>query len=458
MGVLYWLVPYSGMGFSIIVALNALQFALFGAIISFATRINSERGIWIFPFLWTFFEYSRQLGDLAFNWLNIAYTQTYYLYLIQYADITGMSGVVLWIGIMNVLIYKIWQSRHRATFVFRYLIGLLLIFIIPLTYGFYNLMQHDESQGISISYIQPNIDPDEKWSEGFRDMNLKMLLSMTDSILVTNPDLVVWPETAIPYNLQSSQTDYLKLWLHKERFDYHLLTGALDEERSGSIVRKFNSVYFFSPGDTAVQIYHKLLLVPGEEMLPFNDYIPKWAKDTSTVWLSPGENVTIFNMYTNYYRTKFNGDDWQVISKATDTRHIKISSAICYESVLPNLIQRFIDKGSELIVIITNDGWFGYTSQPFQHLQTTVFRAIEQRCTIVRCANNGISVFVDPYGRRFLESDLFSSVSAQKVVPLRSELTLYSQFGDWVAIISGILVICFLTFMILNLRHRRSTA
>ncbi len=170
--------------------------------------------------------------------------------------------------------------------------------------------------------------------------------------------------------------------------------------------------------------------------------------------LSPGEKPVIFNLSLIPYQLKYNGSDWQVTGRSDTVQSINICSVICYESVFPNIVQRFYDQGCDLLIVITNDAWFDYTSQPYQHLQAAVLRAIEQRSSVIRCANTGISSFIDPYGRRYFDSPVFHKASAQKIMPIRTIPTFYSRYGDFVGIISGILEFSFLILLFLNLRWK----
>ena len=129
--VLYWLLFYAGAGFSIIVMLNALQFAILAWLLSLIFKKNKSIAILIFPLLWTFLEYIRQFGEIAFNWLNIAFTQTYFLYLIQFLDITGQSGIVLWICLINTIFYLMFINKANISALLKLGITLLLIILFP---------------------------------------------------------------------------------------------------------------------------------------------------------------------------------------------------------------------------------------------------------------------------------------------------------------------------------------
>jgi apolipoprotein N-acyltransferase len=454
--VLYWLLLYATTGFSIIVILNALQFAIMGWILSVLFKNNNKLAILLFPFIWTFLEYIRQIGDLAFNWLNISYTQTYFLYLIQFLDITGPSGVVLWISLINIVLYLLIKNRSDISRIIKLGFTIILIFLLPLLYGFHKMGERPIAEGISIAYIQPNINLDQKWDKKTQSQNLQILISMTDSVLITQPDLVIWPETAIPYYLKDRKENLAYLKSHIEFNNYHLLTGAIDFSTNDGRRQKHNATYFFAPGDTTVNIYRKLLLVPGEETVPFKEILPDWINPLREGQLTAGEEPIIFEITLIPYKMEFNDDDWQITGRSETLESIRISSVICYESVFPNIVQRFFDKGCDLLIVITNDSWFDYTSQPFQHLQASVLRAIEQRTSVIRCANTGISAFIDPYGRRYFDSLPFHKISAQKIMPVRKQSSFYSRHGDFVGIISGILVISFLSFLLLNLKWKIS--
>lgn len=450
MVILYWILLYNGLGYSIIILGNALQFAVFAGIYSFLDKINEKYALFSFPFFWSFLEYTRQFGDLAFNWLNIAHTQTYYLPLIQYLDLTGYLGVVFWICILNVVLYLLWTNRRSKISIIKSVVTIFILFLLPLMYGFYKLSEKQTARGVSVAYIQPNIDPDLKWGKSFKRENLRILVALTDSILVTGPDLVIWPETGIPYYLGDVKEDQEYLYYHTTHNNYHLLTGAVDKSQKNGIIHEYNASYFFIPGDSLYSIYRKLRLVPVEEAIPYQNVLSDWSVGIPDSLLTPGDEPVVFKMHTYPYQLNYTGNDWRVINRLNSKVLSRIASVICYESIFPNLIQNFYQLDSDLLVIITNDAWFGYTPQPFQHMQIAVLRAIEQRCSVIRCANSGISSFIDPYGRGFFNSQIFEKTLAQKIVPLRLESTIYAQYGDWVGIFCGIFIFSFLTLLVLG--------
>jgi len=451
---IYWLLFYSGIGFSLIVMGNSLQLALLSAALSCAFKINESKALLIFPFLWTFLEYIRQFGDLAFTWLNIAHTQTYYLYLIQFAEFTGMSGVVFWICLVNISFFLLLTRYRQKKARIGWILVAFSLFILPLGYGFSKMTERPSAMGISAAYVQPDIIPDTKWEKDFLKQNMKILMTMTDSILVTDPDLVIWPETAIPYQIKNVRADWLTLNRQVRKKHYYLLTGTLDSAGNRRDSLRYNAALLISPYDSVAAVYRKMQMVPVEETFPYKRLLPVQLAAAFSDDLSAGSEAKVFSLRTKLYELSYSDRDWKIVHKDHVYSDVKLSVVICYESIFPNLVQRFVNAGAVLLVIITNDGWFGYTSQPFQHLQAAVFRALEQRLSVIRCANNGFSAFIDPYGRIFLESDLFQAAMAQKVVPLGLGKTFYSEYGDITGIFSGIFVFSFLILTILGKSRR----
>jgi apolipoprotein N-acyltransferase len=172
----------------------------------------------------------------------------------------------------------------------------------------------------------------------------------------------------------------------------------------------------FVPGKGLTGAYHKMQLVPFGERVPFIDQAPflssmlSWGVGISS-W-GKGESIDVF---TFPYR---------------DTT-ARVATVICFESVYPNVVRKFVDRGAQLLTIITNDGWYMGTPGPRQHERFALLRAIENRRSIARAANTGISCFIDPYGRIISETSEDRATTLSAAVELRDDLTLYTRWGDW---------------------------
>jgi apolipoprotein N-acyltransferase len=386
-GTLYWIGWATIAGLICVLLLLPAYLALFAFVYAWFGKIWGDRSVLAAPILWVGMEFLTTLSVLAFPWNFLAYTQTYVPVLIQYASITGAYGVTFWIVLLNVLLYKAFiinrtPRRRRILIIF-----ILLLFVIPWLHGrgIYS-RPVEETKTIQVALIQGNIDPYEKWSPEFLTTNFEIYGRMTKSASISGPDLIIWPETATACYIRDRQ--YERLWMHHlvDSTGIPLLTGSPDYHWDSSTgLEKTNSAVLFMPGARTLQRYAKIKLVPFSERVPFRGSMPfiyNWAQkmDLDIGDFTPGDSLVVFRIH---------GDD------STTTR---FSAAICYESVFPALVSRSLAEAAHFLVVITNDGWFGYTSGPYQHARIAVLRAIENRVWVARCANTGISMFIDSRG------------------------------------------------------------
>ena len=188
-------------------------------------------------------------------------------------------------------------------------------------------------------------------------------------------DLIIWPETATPFFFQDAK-EYQPLVLDiPEKTNAFLLFGTPSYKIEKGKVNHYNSAYLLSPSGELVGKYDKIHLVPFGEYVPlaraFSSSSDPWGKGSEI--LNPGRRSTIFSLPQG-----------------------KFGVLICFEIIFPDLCRRFVKKGANFLVTITNDAWFGKTSAPYQHLSMAAFRAVENRVFIARAANTGISAFIDP--------------------------------------------------------------
>jgi apolipoprotein N-acyltransferase len=169
------------------------------------------------------------------------------------------------------------------------------------------------------------------------------------------------------------------------------------------------------PGSDSVQKYSKMKLVPFAERVPYADKLSflvdavQWNVGISGWGI--GKDTTVFLLRDGDHPTKFSG-------------------MVCYESIYPDLVAAFVRKGAQFLVVITNDSWWGNTSGAYQHLHYASLRAIENHRSIARCANGGISCFIDPYGRISEARGLYTQSTLVGDVQLSEAETFYSRNGD----------------------------
>ena len=450
--VFYWIIYYKFDSYLLNIILNPIQFAIFAYFYSFLKSFSHKVRILIFPFLWTFLEYIREFGDLALNWLNIGYTQGNYLSLIQFAVISGLNGVVFWICVINVILYNMIFKIIKFKYTSINYILLIIIFVLPFLYGQWRINSEKKEKVIYSSYLQPNIDSKYKWEKNQIDVNINYLIEESDQIHNDFKSLMVWPETAIPSIYQELNHNKGPIIEFAQNKNISILAGILFEESTNGKYSKYNSAMLFNPSDSTQQVYHKIKMVPVEEILPFQNLYD---------FLIP--EITLNNFYTNGTEEKvfmvnlpiFEVENEKIIETTEVTRQVNFSAVICFESAFPSFTRKFVNNGAEFLVVITNDEWFGYSTQSIQHLITSRFRAIENRKSIVHCSNAGISSFIDYNGRFYGTSELLQNQSSTQLVALSKEVTFFGRFGDWIGKISTIFIL--ITFVLIFYKYKKKT-
>ena len=407
---IYWIAWITPPGMAGAIFYMSLFRGLFVWVWSFILQRSSRFGLWLTPFLWVGIEYVNSLSDMGFSWTLLGHAQADYLPLIQFAEATGVYGISFWVVLVNVVVLMLWQSRHRGKW-----IGVLVsVFVLPLAFGVWRLSEPVPEGDLSVALVQQNIPPTEKSHWGF-DHNFDHIKPLTIQAKETGAKLVVWSEAALPAYFQSSvhRTYQARTQALVDSLGTYLYMGANRYEEDPVRDRRYNSSFLFTPGGDHLPYYDKVKLVPFGERAPF----PKLLSFLREIRWS-GAGYVSGDFESGKVRTVF------------EIPGGKFSGMICFDSVFPWMARELTVAGAEFLVVITNDGWFGRTSGPYQHAEMAVFRAIENRRSVIRCANTGVSMFIDPYGRRLQESEIFVEAILHENVVRRTDLSIYARFGD----------------------------
>ena len=413
---------------------------LFTAILCWIYETWGRQALWFAPFLWTAIELIQSFGVLGFPWNQLANTQTHMTGFIQFASIFGSYGVSFWIVLLNVLIFYLIQyfGRNRKTWMFA--LFLLLILAVPWFHSQFVLQEKKmETTGLNVSLIQGNIDPYKKWTPSFVDSNFVVYQHLSETTAATRPGLIVWPETATPCYLRYRFQYLSKVLALVDSLNAPILTGAPDYQwNQQGKADVYNAALLLEPENRRIQRYYKINLVPFSERVPLVDRLPSFYDWLSSLHLdvgryTPGDSTYIFKVYRKHQA------DYQ------------FATAICFDSVFPFQVRDMVKKGAEFLVIITNDGWFGHTSGPYQHAQIAVIRAIETGRWIARCANTGISGFIDPQGRYRKKSRFHEETVLHETVSLIQQQTFFVRYGD---VLKYIVIICNLFILMWTLKKR----
>lgn len=407
-----------------ILALLAACLALFVA--SFTALVCRLRPqpfttLFLAPIIWVALEYLRSFFLSGFPWELIGYSQYKELHLTQISDILGVYGVSFLILFANTAVFflllNIAKFDWNGVRITRWFAVLALTLGVGLNganwfYGVHRLNEIDllcaDAPSIRAAFVQGNIEQALKWDPAFQDATIDKYLHLSQSIMDHHPDLVVWPETALPFHFRYDVPLTVKVQEGVRRMGAFFLVGSPSFEKRPRRVDYYNSAYLIDPQGSAAGKYDKAHLVPFGEYVPLKRWLPFLGKLV--------EQVGDFSR----------GD----IGETIGWTYGKLGVLICYEGIFPGIARTMTVNGANLLVNITNDAWYGRSSAPFQHFSMTVFRAIENRRALIRSANTGISGFVDPVGRILNATALFTDAAEFRQVPLLSTVSLYCRFGD----------------------------
>ena len=380
------------------------------------------------PVAWVALEYLRSFLLTGFPWGVVGYSQFNRLHIIQVSDIFGVYGVSFLVVLGNtacgLLLMAVaghrWQGRpvNRATAVLA-AVSFLILFGLNWTYGSRRIAAVNRAMAgagtTRVAVIQGNIDQARKWDPAFQIGTTRKYVRLTRTAAEDQPDLVVWPETATPFYFGAS-VKLSRLVTNVVRdTGIHLLVGSPSAETVAGRQAYYNSAFMVAPDGRATGRYDKVHLVP------FGEYVPlKWLLSFA------GKMVAQVGDFSS-------GEKGRVLAWGAGAPPVGVQ--ICFEIIFPGLSRSQVNNGAGLLVNLTNDAWFGKSAAAYQHFAMTVFRAVENRRSLVRSANTGISGFVEPTGRVAVRTALFEDAVVARAVPVLTAITAYTRFGDLLALV-----------------------
>jgi apolipoprotein N-acyltransferase len=429
---LYWLVPtmvtYGHLPFILSIGILFLFAAILSLVfiapamygISLVGR-TPARILFFFPLFWVGTEFLRSFLFTGFPWELLGYSQYQQLHLIQLSDIFGvygLSGVIAFANAALLLgtLAVAGQSWRGQAVKLRLVLGSTTAAAVLVAaawgYGDLRIAQIDrlgaQAPKMRVAVIQGNIEQSQKWDPAFQIATIEKYIRLTLSTRPQAPDLIVWPESAAPFYFLAEVPPTRMVMQGIKAAGAHFLIGAPSFELRGKQADYFNSAYLVGPGGEVLGKYDKAHLVPYGEYTPFKEYLPFLGKIVEHVGdFKPGLKGQTLEMQGR-----------------------KLGIQICYEIIFPGLARAMVQNGARLLITITNDAWYGTTAGPYQHFSLAVLRAVENRRSLARAANTGISGFVDPAGRVLAPTPLMEEETVVRELPLLDTATVYNRFGD----------------------------
>lgn len=424
---------YSGLFFGLWLCLSA-QFLRFrtgptsgwrsAADAIFRQRELWRQGTWLWiAALWVALEFTRVRFLGGFPWNVFGITQWRNVPLIQVASFTGVYGVsflLVWISValaaaMGILAFRpeqrlAWSSTLRVP---------LLVVLVLLGYGLRRVMNSTPPAGAAtLALVQPSIPQRLIWDDEANPARFQKVMALTREALAERPDAIVWPEGSMP-DLTAEQ--FATVTEATRAAGVPWIFGTAYGERVNGEAEHYNAAILVGPSGRVEGRYHKQLLVIFGEFIPFEKTLPfmKWLTPIGASF-TRGRGPVAFRLGTNPVVTA--------------------SPLICFEDVFPSQTRAHVSAETDFILELTNNGWFGESSAHWQHCASAALRAVENGIPLVRCANNGVTCWIDAFGGlhdvfQAADGSVYGPGVLKARVPLRPPglsyaPTLYNQYGD----------------------------
>lgn len=390
--------------------------------VALASRRSNALACVLAPFLWVTVEFARtHLPIIGFPWNLTGYAVSGNLALLQLTPLTGIYGLSFVIAAYgSLLAYAILAGRQR---VWKTAIVVTSLLILIAAVGAYFVPKAVPDKVAHL--VQTNFPQSEHYPDNWLALHaaeLDQLQQISVDAARRSPGLIVWPEVPAPFSLQelpfAARASQIA---HDGHSDF--LVGVVDWKFVPGHAYATNSAVLLDPAGRRIFTYDKIHLVPFGEYVPLRNWIKFAGRLTADISdFTPGTQYRVGQLARK--------PDTQPPGSVQGADG-KFGVFICYEAIFPDEVREFTKNGAQLLINISNDGWFGRSSAPAQHLMMARVRAVENRRWLLRATNNGFTVAVDPYGR--IAASMPTDIRGELDAPyaFRSGLTPFARFGPW---------------------------
>lgn len=355
-----------------------------------------------------FVEWIRSFIFTGFPWNLFGTALAFDVKLLQGASVIGTYGLSLCLMLMLCGIVLLLKSILDKK-VYWGAVGFIVIPLVFILVCANTFVGSNRNGDIKVRLVQPNIPQTYKWDSAKAYENFRKHIDMSKSSVDDEIDLVVWGEAAVPYPLDRDINHLIEV-TEAIPANGFLVTGLLRGAMEYGEIVAYNSLFVINERGDILDYYDKSHLVPFGEYLPFREYLPDFMRPVTNIvgTLGKGEK---------YKNIKVNGLPL-------------MGGAICYESIFPGEVVNKKEK-PEILLVLVNDGWYGISAGPYQHLVASQMRAIEEGVTVIRSANTGVSAVIADNGEILGEIGLNVAGVVDVVLPkILSHSTFYGKFGN----------------------------
>ena len=400
--------------FGLVLVVTSVFRAAFGGAVAWIGKSSAPKACLAAPFLWVAMEFGlTHLPAIGFPWNLLGYVAARNLGLLQIASITGIFGLSLFVAAFNSLVA--WTAvqccaKGRASLKMMAGAAAALVLVSFLGPWFVPEARADHVAHLVQTNFPVALNYPSDWMQVHAG-EMDQLEAISIGAAQKEPGLVVWPEVPAPFSLQDGNFHARAVRIARGA-GHGFLVGVIDYKPDGpGRIAASNSAALLGPDGALEFIYDKIHLVPYSEYIPLRKWL-FFARDLTGI-------VGDFQPGSQYKVGRIEGGPFGVF--------------ICYEAIFPNEVRRFTLAGAQVLINISDDGWFGGSGAPAQHLAMARVRAVENRRWMLRDTNDGMTVSVDPYGR--IVARLAPKIRGELDAPyaFRSDLPLYARWGDWIA-------------------------
>ena len=460
----WWIAYVSFPGMIIVTFLNAvLMTGVWGMMHMVRNRFGLRTGYFSLVVFWLSLEFLQHHWAIPWPWLTLGNGFANSVKIIQWYEFTGALGGSLWVLLVNILLYltakgfreKKYQKSIRLAGI------VLIVVLIPILASLVIYSGYSGKGKVqNLVVLQPNIDP---YTKKFSGMNaneqVDKLLSLAESIVTDSTDIIIAPETALPQmwedsvQLPSANKSLIAITeLIRKYSKASFIGGALTQRKYGkgeaiteTSRKSSDNSYYYDVFNSAlmidhtssIQISHKCILVNGVERMPFQKYISIFGKFVLDLGGTSGS---------------LGASDEPVLFSGKE--NMILGPVICFESVFGEYTANIVKRGANLLVVITNDGWWKDSPGTWQHFGYSRLRAIETRRSIAHAANTGISGFINQRGDVLKKTEVNTCGALTSQVQLNGKITFFVSHGDYLGRICTLLsVMVLISLLVYRLRH-----
>ncbi|MEG0614152.1 MAG: apolipoprotein N-acyltransferase [Oscillospiraceae bacterium] len=383
--------------------------------------------------LWCFGEWLRGVFPIfPFPWARFGVQSVNSLAFSQSASLFGSLFLTFLVLTINVCLAML--VLNLKTMKLAKMCGFATLFILfgNVLFGIFRQNIEIPRSSFEVCLIQGNLGSANKWQLSSEETT-KIYLNLIEKHTTSNTKMILLPETALAFTLEEKPLEIEKFKELSNKINAEIVTGIIHKEKHNNLVKKYNSIIAISPNGKISEPYCKEILVPFGEFLPFEETLKKFTDKL--------DDFTSFSSKSN--------------EQVLDGKIGKIGGGICYESVFPQIIRNSVLNGAEILVIPSNDSWFGNSSAIYQHYLHSILRAIENNRYLLRCSSTAVTCVISPFGEvisqaeKFIESGITANVSAI------SDKSLYNILGDLPALVGFFCVIFGIIKHLISLQELR---